>query len=133
VPRTPWFPALQKALDLGIFGDTRFTGKHGNPLPTTSVGGAIMFNKGSFLMGGGENEYMVSFGPEDWERNYRFKTMGYTVTRVDGSLYHLDHWVGPNSSGRNPFFKANHAELDRVRAMTADQLDDYIQSWPWRG
>lgn len=133
VPRSPWFPALQRALDLGVFGDTKFTGKHGHPLPTTSVGGAIMFNKRSFLMGGGENEYMVSFGPEDWERNHRFKAMGYAVTRVDGSLYHLDHWVGPNSSGRNPHFKANHAELDRIRAMNGDQLDAYIQSWPWRG
>lgn len=133
VPRVPWHKTLQDGLDLGLFGDTKFTGKHGHPLPTTSVGGAIMFNRESFLLGGGENEYMVSFGPEDWERYDRFKKLGYTVTRVAGSLYHLDHWIGPNSSGRNPFFKANHAELDKERAMTLDQLDAYVMSWPWRG
>jgi hypothetical protein len=131
VPRE-WFPKLQKALDLGIFGDTRFKGKHGAALPTTSVGGAIMFNRQSFLNGGGENEHMISFGPEDWERNHRFKALGYQVSRVAGSLYHLDHWIGPNSSGRNPYFKHNHNELDRVRAMTPDELDGYVSGWDWR-
>jgi hypothetical protein len=132
VPRAPWFPQFQKALDLGIFGDTEFKGKGGRPLPTTSVGGAIMFNRESFFAGGGENEYMISFGPEDWERNYRFNALGYTVSRVGGSLYHLDHFCGPDSSTRNPFFKANHAELDRLRAMPIDDLDQYVQTWPWR-
>lgn len=132
VPRT-WFPKLQHALDLGIFRDTQFQGKHGKPLPTTSVGGAIMFNRESFLAGGGENEYMVSFGPEDWERNFRFKALGYQVTRVDGSLYHLDHWCGPDSSNRNPYFRRNHDELDKIRAMSDEQLDQYVCSWPWVG
>ena len=131
VPRT-WHPQLAKARDVGIFGDTEFKGKHGKPLPTTSVGGAIFFDRRAFLHGGGENEYMISFGPEDWERNYRFNTLGYTVTRITGSLYHLDHWCGPNSSTRNPFFKVNHAELDRMREMPEDQLADYVGSWPWR-
>lgn len=131
VPRT-WFPKLEKALDLGIFGDTKFTGKNGHTMATTSVGGAIMFNRQSFLNGGGENEFMISFGPEDWERNYRFKALGYTVTRVDGSLYHMDHWCGPNSSSRNPYFRQNHNELDKVRAMKDDELEAYVTSWPWR-
>lgn len=131
VPRT-WHPALKKARDVGIFGDTQFKGKHGKPLPTTSVGGAIMFDRKEFLNGGGENEYMISFGPEDWERNFRFKALGYDVQRISGSLYHLDHWCGPNSSTRNPFFRANHDELDRMREMAEGQLVDYVGSWPWR-
>jgi glycosyl transferase family 11/glycosyl transferase family 7 (putative galactosyltransferase) len=131
VPRT-WFKPLEAALDLGIFRDTQFTGKHGRPVPTTSVGGAIMFNRESFFNGGGENEHMVSFGPEDWERNHRFKALGYAVTRVDGSLYHLDHFCGPDSSARNPYFKRNHAELDKLRAMSPEELDAYVCSWPWR-
>jgi hypothetical protein len=131
VPRT-WLGGLSSSLDVGIFAATEFTGKHGNPVPTTSVGGAIFFRRDSFLTGGLENEHMVSFGPEDWERNYRFKALGYTVTRVHGSLYHLDHWCGPNSSSRNAFFKQNHAELDKIRAMTADELEEYVTQWPWR-
>lgn len=131
VPRV-WLPELTKSKDVGIFGDTEFKGKHGKPLPTTSVGGAIFFNRIQFLNGGGENEYMISFGPEDWERFFRFKALGYEISRVDGSLYHLDHWIGPNSSTRNPFFRHNHKELDDMRALSTDQLVNYVSSWPWR-
>jgi hypothetical protein len=131
VPRT-WYNDLARTNDIGIFGATQFTGKHGARIPTTSVGGAIMFNRESFLAGGGENEYMISFGPEDWERNYRFKALGYDVRRIKGPLFHLDHWCGPNSSTRNPHFKINHKELDEMRAMTADQLEEYVMTWPWR-
>lgn len=130
VPRA-WFPKLEKSLDLGIFQDTEFNGKNGHGR-TTSVGGAIMFNRQSFFNGGGENEYMVSYGPEDWERNYRFKALGYTVTRVDGALYHLDHWCGPNSSSHNPYFRRNKGELDKIRAMGDQELETYVLSWPWR-
>lgn len=131
VPR-PWYPQLLKARDVGIFGDTTFKGKNGKEMPTTSVGGAIMFNREAFFQGGGENEHMVSFGPEDWERNYRFNQLGYAVSRVRGSLYHLDHWCGPNSSIHNPYFKRNHAELDRMREMAPEELENYVASWPWR-
>lgn len=131
VPRA-WYERVKASMDLGIFGATVFTGKNNKPMPTTSVGGAIFFNKESFFAGGGENEYMLSFGPEDWERNYRFNALGYSVSRVGGSLYHLDHWVGPNSSTRNPFFKHNHRELDKVRAMAPADLERYVESWPWR-
>lgn len=131
VPRT-WYEDLKKAIDVGIFRDTQFTGKHGKPVPTSSVGGAIMFDRAAFLVAGGENEYMVSFGPEDWERNFRFKALGYDVRRIKGCLYHLDHWCGPNSSTRNPFFKANHEELDRMRAMPEQVLIDYVMTWSWR-
>lgn len=131
VPRT-WYDQLARTNDIGIFGATPFTGKHGSKMPTTSVGGAIMFNRESFLNGGGENEYMISFGPEDWERNYRFKALGYDVQRVKGVLYHLDHWCGPNSSTRNPHFKINHKELDELREMTPEELEAYVMTWPWR-
>lgn len=131
VPR-PWYEKLKASQDVGIFGDTAFTGKNGKTLPTTSVGGAIMFDRDSFLNGGGENEYMISFGPEDWERNFRFNALGYSVTRVAGSLYHLDHWCGPNSSTRNPFFRHNHKELDDMRALTPEALEKYVSGWPWR-
>lgn len=131
VPRV-WYERLKVARDVGIFGGTEFKGKHGHPLPTTSVGGAIMFNREAFLNGGGENEYMISFGPEDWERNFRFNQLGYTVTRVNGALYHLDHWCGPNSSTRNPYFRQNHKELDEMRELSTEELENYVSSWPWR-
>lgn len=131
VPRT-WYPDLFRTNDIGIFGVTKFAGKFGAKMPTTSVGGAIMFNRASFLAGGGENEYMISFGPEDWERFYRFTALDYSVKRVKGPLFHLDHYIGPNSSSRNPHFKNNHKELDEMRAMSPDELENYVMTWPWR-
>lgn len=131
VPRT-WYPQLSRTNDIGIFGVTQFTGKFGAKIPTTSVGGAIMFNRESFFTGGGENEYMISFGPEDWERFYRFQAFGYNIKRVKGPLFHLDHYIGPNSSGRNPHFKLNHKELNEIRARSLDDLVAYVMTWPWR-
>lgn len=136
LPRELWFKPIEKLLDIGAIGDTEPKGKRGRPVPESSVGGAVFFNKESFIDGGMENEYMISFGPEDCERNDRFTKLGFKIAsqndRVIGCLYHIDHWCGPDSSVRNPFFKANHEELEKVRAMSADQLRKYVDTWPWR-
>ena len=132
VPREPWFRQVEHYLDLGIFRDTEFGGKNGKPLPTSSVGGAIMFRHDSFFAAGGENEKFISFGPEDWERYYRFETLGYQIKRIPGALYHIDHWCGPNSSSRNPYFKRNHTLLDQLRTLDKGQLLEEIRTWPWR-
>jgi SAM-dependent methyltransferase len=91
-----------------------------------------MFNKDAFIDGGMENEYMISFGPEDCERNDRFKRLKYDVRRVPGTLFHLDHYVGMNSSPANPQFRANHAELEKIRNMTDPELRNYVDHWEWR-
>jgi hypothetical protein len=96
-----------------------------------SVGGAVLFNRIKFLEGGSENENFVSYGPEDVERYERFTKLGYKCTRVKGHLYHLDHYVGINSSKSNPFYEQNEKELTKVRSMTKDQLREYTISWPW--
>lgn len=131
VPRT-WFKKLEYHLDIGIVGDTQFKGKHGKPMPVSSVGGAIFFDKNSFIEGGLENEYMISYGPEDCERWDRFHMLGFNVLRITGSLYHMDHFIGPNSSSGCPFFKANHAELAKIRSMKPNELRQYVDTWPWR-
>lgn len=136
LPRELWFKPIEKLMDIGAIGDTEPKGKRGKPVPESSVGGAVFFNKESFIDGGMENEYMISFGPEDCERNDRFKKLGFKVAeqadRVKGPLYHIDHWCGPDSNKLNPFFAANHAELAKIRAMTAEGLRTYVDSWPWR-
>jgi Glycosyl transferase family 11. len=128
MPRA-WFPVIQKALDIGVVRDEPFKGREPNH---NSVGGAVMFNRESFYDGGMENENMVSFGPEDSERNDRFKMLGYDVQRVGGTLFHLNHYVGPNSSPKNKHFADNHKELEKVRAMDRQTLREYVDSWPWR-
>ncbi|HZM24551.1 MAG TPA: alpha-1,2-fucosyltransferase [Anaerolineales bacterium] len=129
IPRAPWFAKIQKHRDIGIVGAEHFKGREDDH---NSVGGAVMFNRNAFMDGGMENEHMISFGPEDCERHDRFKTLGYDIRRVKGSLFHLNHFVGPNSSSRNPHFRDNHAELEKIRAMSAEQLRDYVDTWSWR-
>lgn len=131
VPRQTWFNKLEQRLDIGIVTNTEFKGKFGGKMAISSVGGAVMFNRESFIDGGMENQNMISYAPEDCERYDRFKMLGYKVERISGALYHIDHWCGPNSSSRNPQFKANHAELDKIRLMDKDTLRSYVDTWGW--
>jgi glycosyltransferase involved in cell wall biosynthesis len=127
--RGQWFPRIEKFLDIGIVGATPFKGRvHGQ----NSVGGAVMFNKESFVQGGMENEYMISYGPEDCERHDRFKKLGFNIKYIRGTLFHMNHYIGVNSSGRNPYFQQNHKELTKIREMPKEDLATYINSWPWR-
>lgn len=128
MPRGEWFAPLQKG-DIGIVGNTMFKGREPEH---TSVGGAVLWNKEAFIDGGMENEHFISFGPEDCERHDRFKTLGYDIRRIGGSLFHLNHYVGPNSSPRNPHFAANEKELEKIRRMSRADLHAYIDTWPWR-
>ncbi len=129
MPRDPWFKEIEKSFDIGIVRNEQFKGREEGH---NSVGGAVIFNKEAFIQGGMENEHMISFGPEDCERHDRFKLLGYEVKRVAGSLFHVDHHVGINSSTRNPYFSANHKEIDKIRAMSKDELHSYVDTWAWR-
>ncbi len=130
--RAPWFKELEQSLDVGVFKGITPTGTRGKSIEDmTSVGGAVFFNKQSFIAGGMENEHMISFGPEDCERNDRFTMLGYHVTRVKGYLHHINHWCGPDSSKFNIYFKANHAEIEKIRAMDKKTLLQYVKGWPW--
>lgn len=110
--------------DLGVFASDPANG-------TESVGGAVLWNRDKYFEIGGENEYMISYAPEDVERYERAKRLKVKIFRTKGNLYHFDHWCGPDSSSTNPHFKKNKALLDHQRAMNEKQLWDYINSWPW--
>lgn len=129
MPRNVWLAKLQKYRDIGVVGAEMFKGREPDHY---SVGGAVMWNKESFVEGGMENEHMISFGPEDVERFDRFTLLGFDIRRVKGSLFHMNHFIGTNSSFRNPHFKANHRELDKIHAMSAELLRDYVDTWKWR-
>lgn len=94
-----------------------------------SVGGAVLFNKEKFLANGAENEKFVSFGPEDVERYERFIRLNLRNKRVRGPLYHLNHFVGVNSSQKNPFYQDGVYELIKQREMNNDELKEYVKSW----
>lgn len=96
-----------------------------------SVGGCLFMCKKAFLAAGGENENFISWSPEDLERNHRFTTLGYKVTRIDGPLFHLDHHIGINSSGRHGYYRQGVAEWEKVKRMGKEKLQQYISTWEW--
>lgn len=129
VPRQVWFKKLEKLLDVGIFGMTKFKGANSHDV--MSVGGAIVFKKESFIQGGMENEKLINYGPEDLERYFRFKTLGFDVHNVRGKIFHMDHYVGINGPNTNPHFRANHKYWDSLKQMNEDQLRAEIEEWGW--
>jgi SAM-dependent methyltransferase len=120
------FPDLEKRLDIGIYQK-----KYISRPSFGSVGGCVMFKKKSFISGGMECEYMISYGPEDVDRWERFNRLGYNCKRIKGQLYHIEHWRGPDSCNKNPYFKANHDELEKMRLMTDQELREYVNTWEW--
>lgn len=126
--RLKWFKRLEKALDIGIVGNQELFMRN----VRESVGGVVMWRKEAFIDFGMENEYMISYAPEDVERWERMHKLNVNVQRIDGTLYHVDHFKGKDSSNINPFFPANKAELHKMRAMSKEQLIAYVDSWPWR-
>ena len=108
--------------DVGFFKG-RYTGDE----KKESVGGCIGYLKKSFIEAGGENERFVSYAPEDMERCYRFKKLGYKVEFIDGKLFHLDHFVGDNSSARNKFFPANNKEWELIKKLTPGQIRERVK------
>jgi hypothetical protein len=96
-----------------------------------SYGGAVGYNVDSFFRAGGENEYMVSYGAEDQERWFRFEVLGLDVLRVAGSLYHIDHWRGTNSSFNHADGRENMKLWERIKRMNQTELLNFVKSWPW--
>ena len=129
VPRVPWFKMLEKHLDVGIFGATKFRGKGINPGSEDAMGGAVFVNKKSFLEVGGENENYVGWGNEDNERWWRFGKLGLKLERIVGFLYHIDHFRGVNSGGNHPNHAGNTVEWNKISQMDKNQLTEYIKTW----
>lgn len=129
MPRT-WFHLIQKNLDIGVVRNTNFNGISNKK--RDSFGGAVIWNKKSFFSIGGENEKFISFGAEDLERYSRAVKLGLKVSRVNGILYHIDHFIGVNSSTRNPYFRINRAEYEKVNRMSKEELGQYVSQRNWK-
>ena len=97
----------------------------------SSMGGALFWNKNTFVQGGMENEKFISWGCEDWERYHRFTKLGYRVGRVKGPLYHIDHTRTQESNESNPYYQQNLIEFQKIDKMDSNQLKEYIKTWPW--
>lgn len=128
VPRE-YYPTLDRRVDVGCLCRNMFFGMRAGD--QKSVGGAIFWNSQSFLQVGLENEHMISYGPEDAERYLRAEKLGFTIKRVTGVLYHVDHVQSMDSSVKHPRFNDNVQEFEKIRAMSEAELRAYVDTWPW--
>lgn len=81
----------------------------------------------TFKKAGQWSEKFVSFGAEDEEFYYRFKTLGYNVQRIDEFVYHLNHsrdtayWF----QNSNPHLNTNEKLWEAIKKMDKQQLIEF--------
>jgi hypothetical protein len=93
-----------------------------------AVGGVVFVKREQYLMLGGENRKIYSWGPDDQERVKRMQLLGYTFRRIPGPIYHLPHARGVNSSYSSLAHWRNHmGEYFKICAMEKSHLQAYIQ------
>jgi hypothetical protein len=91
------------------------------------------FRRQAYIEGYLENENFVSYGPEDVERHHRFVTLGFSVQRVDGPIYHIEHPRTFNSSPANPFMAANVDLWRQLQELSAVDLRRYYEDQRYGG
>ncbi len=97
-----------------------------------SVGGAYLVNVHLYQEFGLENENFIGWGPEDLERVLRLDILGYPPLRVDGQIFHLNHYRGENSGDNfDHVTYQTKKELSRICSYNKHELIDYISTWPW--
>ena len=96
-----------------------------------SVGGSVGFLRNVYIECGLEDEKFFSHAPEDVARVIMFKLhSGYK--RVDYPLFHLDHFIGPDSHHNHEWAVFNHSEIRKVKSLkTKQDMLDYVQTMPW--
>jgi hypothetical protein len=111
-----------------------FNSGDGLTIYEAECGHCIFFNTDVYRKFGGENEYFVSYGPEDKERMIRFQklTNGNVEWIQDQRVYHFEHYRSPDSSGANPYFHRNWEVLNSLSSMDSEKLLDYYLSQPYR-
>lgn len=92
----------------------------------SNAGFCIFFNTDVYKNGGGENENFISYGPEDKERLYRFKTLDYRITRFNNDIYHMEHIRTSESNNNNSFYLHNVEEYNKICKMNKNEIIKYI-------
>ena len=92
---------------------------------TSDFGWAQFFKRQVYIDGGMENENFRAYAPEDKERFYRFKTLGYNIGRINNYVYHLEHARGENSWFSNPHMQSNMSEWEKIEKMNKENLLEY--------
>ena len=85
------------------------------------------FNRKVYIDGFLENEGFIAYAPEDVERHYRWKTLGYNIGRVDNYAYHLEHERTQNSWFNNPHMQRNNELWEQLKVLNKEQLVEYYK------
>jgi len=107
------------------FGDFNATNSQ------TGFGCCQFFNTGSYRNGFMENESFVSWGPEDYERFYRFDTLGYKIGRTGNVVIHFDHPREGKDGRSNPFLNSNIDLYDSLRLLDKESLIKWFIKRDW--
>jgi hypothetical protein len=83
------------------------------------------------MEGGMENEGFISYGPDDQEREVRYRKLGFVSCRAPGQLYHLAHPRGVNSNEGHAFSASNWLEFRRIAGLSRSRLAAEIKGWGW--
>jgi hypothetical protein len=93
----------------------------------SEYGHCQFFNRNSYINGGMENENFISYAPEDQERGYRFKTLGYKVEWSNDHVYHMEHTRGNNSSSNNIMMDHNNRLFEYIKSLDKNNLYKYYK------
>lgn len=121
-------PFIQSGFDPEILGTNYFYYPHSQGEGWAEYGMVQFFNRDAYISGYLENEGFIAYAPEDVERHYRWKTLGYNIQRVDNYAYHLEHKRTPNSWFSNPFMQHNFTLWENIQKLSKEELIAYYES-----
>ena len=105
--------------------------KHDSVLKTCRRGFAgngfvIFFDSEAYARNGGEDESFFSWTCEDDSRLHCNRKMGLTYGRVQGHVFHCEHFRGVNSSKENPYWKAGELHFRYLYGLDEEQTKQYF-------
>lgn len=99
----------------------------------SEVGHCQFFNTKCYIENGMENEYFISYGPEDKERFERFHRFGKKIHFIKNSpVYHLQHFRGEDSSEKNLYFNQNWNMYQYLRSLDLKQTKEFYDKAEYR-
>ena len=98
-------------------------------LDNAGEGWVQFLNRDVYFEGGMENENFMGSAPDDFERRYRFTTLGYRVHRLTNHICHLEHSRGmnsyPQSMSQHPYWQHNWDLWCYLEKCNKEQLLEY--------
>ena len=126
-PESKKFIASSNSDSFDIPFDNYFYYPHQQGEGWAEYGMVQFFNRKVYMDGFLENEGFIAYAPEDVERHYRWKTLGYNIGRVDNYAYHLEHERTQNSWFHNPHMQRNNELWEQLKVLNKEQLIEYYK------